>query len=315
MTLSEIEKFTISLHSGIYNVNLTGGETFLRKDIPEICELYIKNANAKVIQLFTNGWFTERTVDCLDNLSVAYPDRNFVLSISIDDLHDAHNDYRKLKDGFRRAHETYQLVRNLDRGNIDLDIGLTVSHANEDHLDKIYDVLVQEYSYKTISCSIVRGDPLDPETKEVDLSNYERFTNRLDRGVKTGELVGFQKFLGADLLNAKSVLMRKQVIPATIESGYQSNCYAGRLIGVVYANGDVYPCEILDKKIGNLRDYEMDIGLLWKSSRNREVTDWIWSSRCHCTHECFLTVNVLFNPKYYPRLLWEYSKIKIGFDL
>ena len=49
LTISEIEKFTLSLRGGIYNVNLTGGETFLRKDILEICELYLRNAKTKIV--------------------------------------------------------------------------------------------------------------------------------------------------------------------------------------------------------------------------------------------------------------------------
>ena len=110
-------------------------------------------------------------------------------------------------------------------------------------------------------------------------------------------------------------MMRRDLIPKTIASGFQSNCYAGRLIGVIYSNGVVYPCELLEKPLGNLRDFEMNLPALWASSRTREVTDWIWSSKCHCTHECFMAVNLLFNPKYYPRLLWEYSKIKIGFGV
>jgi radical SAM protein with 4Fe4S-binding SPASM domain len=315
LTLDEIRTLTESISPGLYNVNLTGGETFLRKDIEEICELYLTNADAQVIQLFTNGWFEDRTVDCMDRLSANHPDRNFVLVISIDDLHDAHNDYRVLKDGFEKALNTYERVRDLGRGNIDLDIALTVSHANEDHLDEIYDFLVHQKRYRTLSCTIVRGDPLDPTSKEVDLANYKRFADRIDKGLQNGELACFEGFPGADLLNAKSVIMRKELIPKTIASGFQSNCYAGRLIGVVYSNGEVYPCELLDKPLGNLRDYDMNLPELWASSQTREITDWIWSSKCHCTHECFMTVNVLFNPTYYPRLLWEYSKIKIGFGL
>ncbi|MEK8024223.1 MAG: radical SAM protein [Candidatus Hydrogenedentota bacterium] len=311
MTLEEIDLMTRSIGKDLYNVSLTGGEIFLRKDMKEICECYLKNTGVQVIQLFTNGFFEERTVECLDYLSRTYPDRNFVMLTSIDDLHDAHNSYRKLSDGFNKALRTYERVRDLGRANIDLDIGLTVSHANEGHLDKIYDFLVRERKYRTLSCTLVRGNPLDPAMKTVDLNNYRLFSDRIASGMKTGELDCFKGFIGAGFLNAKSVIMRK-LIPRTVEEGFQSNCYAGRLIGVTYSNGDVYPCEILEKPIGNLRDYGFSMPDLWASDKAGEIRDWIWDTKCHCTHECFMTMNILFNPVYYPKLLWEYSKIKIN---
>jgi MoaA/NifB/PqqE/SkfB family radical SAM enzyme len=310
MSLIEITKMTESIGRTIYNVNITGGEIFVRKDIPQICEAYIKNTGVQVVQLFTNGFFEDRIVDCVEYLSRTYPDRNFVMVTSIDDLHDAHNNYRKLKDGFNKALRTYERLRDLGRPNIDLDIGLTVSHANEAHLDRIYDFLVKERGYRTLSCTLVRGDPLDPTTKEVDLTNYRRFCERIDDGMRSGELDCFKGFAGADLLNAKSIIMRG-LIEKTVNEGYQSPCYAGRLIGVLYSNGDVYPCELLSKPLGNLRDYDFSFPALWASAKANEVRDWIWDTNCHCTHECFMTVNIMFNMKFYPKLLWEYSKIKL----
>jgi len=311
LTLEEIDALTRSLGRDLYSVILTGGEIFLRKDVIEVCAAYIKNTSVNVLQILTNGFFEDRTVECMDYLSRTYPDRNFVMVTSIDDLHEAHNDYRRLKDGFNKALRTYERVRDLGRPNIDVDIGLTVSHANEDRLDEIYDFLVREKKYRTLSCTLVRGNPLDPETKGVDLENYRRFSERIAKGVSTGELRGFEGFAGADLLNAKSVVMR-ELIPKTIASGFQSNCYAGRLMGVIYSNGDVYPCELLEKPIGSLRNFGFDMRKLWASPPAEKIRNWIWDTKCHCTHECFATVNILFNPKFYPRLLWEYSKIKLS---
>lgn len=311
LSLDQIQRMTRSIGKSVYNVCLTGGETFLRTDLEQICLAYLENTGVQVLQLFTNGWFEERTVALMDSLSRRYPSRNFALVVSIDDLHDAHNDYRKLKNGFDKALRTYERVRDLGRGNVDLDIGLTVSHKNQDHLDKIYEFLVKERGYRTLSCTLVRGDPLDPQTKQVDLSNYRRFADRMNDGMKNGELDGFKGFAGADLLNAKSILMRG-LLPVIAQEGYQSPCYAGRLIGVVYASGEVYPCEILEKPLGNVKDFDMSLPAVWASAQAGTVRDWIWKTKCHCTHECFQTVNVLFNPKYYPRLLWEYSKIKLS---
>ena len=53
---------------------------------------------------------------------------------------------------------------------------------------------------------------------------------------------------------------------------YISMCFAGRLFGVITANGDIFPCEILEsKKLGNLREKNMDFQQLWDSKENSNI--------------------------------------------
>ncbi len=312
MPLEKIDILTRSMGKSLYNVNLTGGETFLRSDIVEICELYLKNTNVQVLQLFSNGFLQNRILESVEYLCKTYPKRNFVVAISIDDLHEKHDEYRKLKNGFSKAMGTYDQLKSMGFNNLDLDIGLTVNASNQDNLDRIFDYLVKEKKVRTFSCSIVRGDPRDPNSKDVNMDSYKKFVNRINESMQNGDLDCFHGFPGADLLNAKSIYMRKQSIPDVKEKGYVSACYAGRLIGVIYANGDVYPCELLSKPIGNLEDYGYSFPDLWNSGEARKVRDWIWDSRCFCEHECFQTINILFNPKFYPDILKEYAMIKKG---
>ena len=86
---------------------------------------------------------------------------------------------------------------------------------------------------------------------------------------------------------------------------YQTPCYSGNLSGVMYPEGQVYPCEILDEKhkIGNIRDFDLDFKKLWLSQKAKDEVDYIRKSKCFCTHECFNTVNIHFNPKFYPKVI------------
>ena len=89
------------------------------------------------------------------------------------------------------------------------------------------------------------------------------------------------------------------------EKRYVTACYAGNLSGVMYPEGDVYPCEILSEehKIGNIRDFNLDFKKLWLSHKARKEVKFIRNTKCYCTHECFNIVNILFNPKFYPKIL------------
>jgi radical SAM protein with 4Fe4S-binding SPASM domain len=75
---------------------------------------------------------------------------------------------------------------------------------------------------------------------------------------------------------------------------------------VISEEGEVYPCELLDKSFGSLKDYDFDFKKLWQGKKAEEIRKWILKNRCACTHECFLTINVLFSPKIYPRLLGKF---------
>ena len=85
---------------------------------------------------------------------------------------------------------------------------------------------------------------------------------------------------------------------------YLSRCYAGGIFGIIGANGDVLPCEILDKKIlGNLRQNGMDLMQIWKNAKTSSARKFIKDTKCNCTYECALSFNVLANWKYQARMV------------
>ena len=86
----------------------------------------------------------------------------------------------------------------------------------------------------------------------------------------------------------------------------------GYLGGAMFANGDVYPCELLiDRKIGNVRDAGYDFKKIWFSDEADASRRFIRETKCFCTYECFLTINILFNPRMMPAVLKEWSSLKL----
>ncbi|MFH1076919.1 MAG: SPASM domain-containing protein, partial [Pseudomonadota bacterium] len=72
-------------------------------------------------------------------------------------------------------------------------------------------------------------------------------------------------------------------------------CRAGDISCIMTEAGDLYPCEILDKKIGNIRDVDYNFKKLWYSERARGIRRFIKDTNCYCTYECAITTNILFN--------------------
>ena len=80
----------------------------------------------------------------------------------------------------------------------------------------------------------------------------------------------------------------------------------------MFANGDILPCELLiDRKLGNVRDVNYDFKKIWYSQKADETRKFIRDTKCFCTYECFLTVNILFNPRMMPKILKEWGSLKV----
>jgi hypothetical protein len=79
-------------------------------------------------------------------------------------------------------------------------------------------------------------------------------------------------------------------------------CKAGEKGFVLMANGELLLCEVLNIKIGNLRDHDYDaLEILNSESAKKEMAK-IKSEKCHCTWECFQGLNTVFSPSLYPKV-------------
>src|SRR6478609_261606 len=66
LTFEELSKLSADF-GRIENLNLSGGEPFLRKDLAEVCRMFIRNNGVRQIYVPTNGSFEDRTIDVLTN--------------------------------------------------------------------------------------------------------------------------------------------------------------------------------------------------------------------------------------------------------
>src|ERR1700752_3629097 len=93
LTVEEI--FSLARDMGrIENLNLSGGEPFLRAEFAEICRFFIQNNGVGQIYVPTNGFFTERTITALKKGFEESSLRLFAYELSIDGMPEYHNRFR-----------------------------------------------------------------------------------------------------------------------------------------------------------------------------------------------------------------------------
>ena len=307
LTLDEIDLLTKSLGKLLLNVNLTGGEPFARKDLVDIAKLYIKNSSIISIYITTNGSLPDRVSNFIDEIHSFNKKIELGFQISIDDFPENHNKIRKIDNLFEKSLETYNLVKNKNFSNVNSHVAITVSKENCDNVENIYNFLFNDQKIKNLSCILVRDEGIY-KTAEEDKLKILKAYNFLNNKIISDQ----KKFLIKNH-NNKSILGKihsnKDLISYKLTSSiaktnkYVSPCHASSLFGVISAKGDVYPCEILkNKRIGNLRDYNMNFKKLWSNETNKKNVDYILKTKCFCTYECALSFNILGNWRYYPKL-------------
>jgi len=311
LTLDEIDRMTRTLGELLFLLP-TGGEPFLRSDLPQIIELYYKNCRLRNVGMPTNGSLTDRVVAGVEEILARCPELHFGLDISIDGIGTDHDTIRAQQGLFEKCTETYWRLKEVEKHhpNFKVCVEVTIQKHNQDKLDEIYDYFVHQLKTYNILVRIVRGKPRDPLEKDIDLERVAEFTSKLERGIGQSNYHGHAVYPMSDLITARELVGRRIQLKVLQENRYQIPCYAANLMGVIKSNGDVMACELRDDKLGNIRDFDYDFRKLWLSDRAKAVSKDIIENKCFCTHECFMSTNILFNPRLYPQLVSEVVKLR-----
>jgi Predicted Fe-S oxidoreductases len=288
LTFEEFEKLSLEL-GDFENLNLSGGEPFLRKEFAEICELFIKNNNVKNIYVPTNGYFTDRTEKALRKILANNPSLDlFVCEISLDGMPEYHNKFRGNPRSFEKAMETYRMLARLSEEDPRLRIHSNTVAMSE-NMDEIWQLT--EYLYENCpamehhNLAIIRGDRKNPSLQGPQLEQYKRLYRHVAEVWKDREKTRFGASVEPMLqwAKVKTIEAETQFIP----------CKAGILTGVVYANGDVSVCE-QHFPLGNLR--EKSFFEIWDSEEAEQLRAQIKAKTCYCTNEVFLWSSIVFQP-------------------
>jgi radical SAM protein with 4Fe4S-binding SPASM domain len=311
LTIDEIEKISKSM-GPFLQLTLTGGDACYRDDLTEIAECFYRNNDVRNITIGTNGLSPKRVMKLITPMVERCPRCDITVDLSMDGLGPVHDEIRGVKGSFERVNETYRKLQELQKthSNLNTCIDVTASQKNHDKLVPVYEYIRDELDPDIINVLYIRGKPRNPGAKDIKVENYEEVNRMLEEDIKRG-VVRSYKFM-PDVLNVKDILLRRQIIKTVKENRYQIPCTAGALTGVLQTEGDVYPCEMLNTKIGNVRENGYDFAAIWTSPKAKEIRKQILETKCFCIHQCFLSNNILFNPSVMPKFLWTYLGLKMS---
>lgn len=288
LTLEEVEKIFRTMQP-VYFFNMSGGEPFMRDDLPEIVALACKYLKPRVIHTPTNAILSDKIIQNTEKMIkiVRKYDRTVPVTVkpSIDGVGEKHDEIRGVKGNFKCLLKTIEGLKKLEEkyDNFHLELGTVISNFNIDDLDEIEDFVhslgVESYRNEVAECRTEFFNLEDSITPPADV--YQRLIKDFARKVE--ENIGKKKKLARTTeamrvvyydLAGKILAERRQVIP----------CYAGVSNVHINYDGGVWPCCVLgyEQEMGNLRDCGYDFQKLWYSSKANEVRRYIKNKNCAC---------------------------------
>ena len=246
----------------MFFANITGGEPFIRQDLPEIVETLRKKAKRIVIS--TNGYFTDRIIA----LCKQYPDVG--IRISIEGLPKTNDEIRKIPDGFDRGLRTLLELRVMRIK--DIGFGMTVQDINYHDLLPLYQ-LAKGLGYEFATATLHNSHyfhKLDNkiEDKERVCDEFRKLIKLLLQSKRPKDW--FRAYFNYGLINY--IKGNKRLLPCEMgKDGFFLDPY-----------GDVLACNGMDKKesMGNLREQSWDE--IWDSERAEEIRQMVKNCEKNC---------------------------------
>lgn len=276
--------------------SLTGGEPFLREDIAQIAEIFYRNNKFHLLTICTNGILQNSIIRSISEICRRCKDTHLIVYVSLDGLEQTHDQIRGAPGAFKKAVETIQELKKLKKNfkNMNVATITTCNAKNHGEMKPLALFLKNKIKPDSIAINLIRGKPRSGNLGEINLKNYFDFIEIQKEGWATGDL-GYFNLFGKLFIQKKELLQKKIISKIFNENRYLIPCRAGDISCIMTESGDLYPCEILDKKIGNIRDANYNFKKLWYSDRAEEIRRFIKDTNCYCTYECAITTNILFN--------------------
>ena len=214
LTMDEITQVSKSLGNMLW-VAFSGGEVFLRKDLPDIARTFYKNNKPSIMFFPTNGIQSERISTMAEEIAKTCPKTAVTVKISIDAVGDLHSEMRGVKNTFENCVKTYQALEPLlDKyPNFDLGVNTVFAADNQHEVGKVIDY-IRDWRVTTHTLSLTRGDLKNPEWKNVDMELYKQHVDRLEQEVKSGAHPIY-RFWGGRIKAAQDIVQRLAGIKVT----------------------------------------------------------------------------------------------------
>jgi len=297
MTTPNIERISETLGANLGVLIIAGGEPFTRKDLPEIARAFYTNNKLESIYLMSNGQIQRRVLPDVSRILRECPNLNVTVALGIDGLREEHEKIRQKPGSWDIVIDTARKLQatKKDYPRLDVQTCTCLMRSNQDRIFEWYDFLKYDLKPDKVNVNYIRPPSARPEELNIDTSRYVELARRIAEDSRSAAIRNRYSGSAGFFKAALDIYMHELIAKTAFEGRPQLQCFAGTAGAVIYDEGTISSCEILEP-VGNLRDYDWDFSGLWYSPAMEGRRETV-ANGCYCTHEsnCYYP-SLAFNP-------------------
>lgn len=238
ISLEEVKK----IPGGLKDINITGGEPFLNRDLVEIVKIISRKSPDASLIISSNGLATEIIISRMEEILRIKSDIG--VAISIDGIGEKHDEVRGIIGGFQKSITTIKALKKM--GVKKLRLSFTLGDYNISQLKPVYELsqkLGVELSFTLVHSSeqyfntqnfVIQKKAI---TQAIDwLIRKELSVWNVKNWLRAYYAFGMKMF----------ILNSRRILPD----------YSGEEGIFVDPNGNIFPSDISEQRLGNIKNFD-----------------------------------------------------------
>lgn len=304
----EWEKLLGRIGPNVRFYTYTGGEPFMRGDLPELLSLPFKYGSPHYLTLPTNCLLPERVRDYLERFFEMLKGKKLKVKVycnlSVDGIGQQHDELRGVKGNFSKVLRTIEYLREIRDRRPELKIGVhtVISRFNVNEIDTVYEYFLPLAYVDSMTCTIAeqrhelinRNEAIAPSREEFRKA-VARLVEKLSNDKRLDKTVESLRISYYDFVD-KWLTTGRQPLP----------CFAGRASCQITSDGKVSACGVRwleEGFMGDLRETNYDFKKIWHSTRADRIRRSIRDKECACplsnAYYSTLACNLISSAKIY----------------
>lgn len=277
---------------------VSGGDQFLRSDLPEIVGAIRNELEPSIINIPMNGVAEQRIFTLLPRIAAAAQGSQLVLNLSVDEIGPAHDEIRGAPGNWKKLLAVAELIHDLKKTypHVVLGVHSVVSRFNVARIPEIErearaifrpDSYITEFAENRVELGTMTKD-ISPSAED-----YRIAASHLQASIRSqwslhpvARLVQALRHEYYDLA-AQIVAEKRQVV----------DCYAGWASAQIAPDGHVWGCCTRAESMGNLRDVGYDFKAIWFGPEANAFRDSVRRKECACPLANASYTNLLLDPR------------------
>jgi MoaA/NifB/PqqE/SkfB family radical SAM enzyme len=292
LKLEEIKKiFEDSMYmKKLQSIGLTGGEPFLREDFVDLYGFFIQRYPHARIGISTNALTSDLILNTLSEIDRKFHVNNLFISISLDGIGKTHDMIRGVSGNYEMV---IKLIDTITENFPLLELGVNFTIIPENHKDLLKVYYLSKDKKINFGCqfgqvsSCYYGNS-EKSAKEFmwnddELCRVEKMIRVIIKDHRNTICALSHKVLKKSVVNNAYTYYLSRMVDFQRNPKRMIPCYSGINSLFIDPYGDMYPCIMLNKKIGNaLGGFDGE----WLSHENNMNRTFIQDENCSCWTPC-----------------------------